>query len=99
MRAITITLDEKLIWFVKQRAKDQRTSPEKVVEVMIRVSFETRLKRLYSHYIQGEYSLGRLAKELGMTSWEVVHLLEERGWATHNLPVASSRQEVFYDSE
>jgi predicted HTH domain antitoxin len=92
MRAITVTLDENLIWFVRQQAKDQRTSPEKVVEEMIRVSFETRLKRLYSHYIQGEYSLGRLAKELGMTTWEVVHLLEERGWATHNLPVAPSRQ-------
>ena len=92
MRAITITLDEKLTWFVDQQAKDQRTSPEKVVEEMIRGSFEIRLERLYSHYIQGEYSLGRLAKELGMTTWEVVHLLEERGWATHNLPIASGRQ-------
>jgi len=92
MRAITVTLDEKLVWFVNRQAEDQRISPEKVVEEMIRVSFEARLKRLYSHYVQGEYSLGRLAKELGVTTWEVVHLLEERGWATHNLPVASSRQ-------
>jgi|GEM_PF-1184291 len=92
MRTITVTLEEKLEHFVKQQAESQRISPAKAIEDMVRVGFETRLKQLYSRYVQGEYSLGRLAKELGLTTWDVVHLLEERGWATHNLPTASGHQ-------
>ena len=47
---------------------------------------DLRLQELYKRYIQGEYSFGRLAQEVGMTTWELTHLLEEHGWATHNLP-------------
>lgn len=38
---------------------------------------------------QGEISFGRLAQELGITTWELSHLLEERGWTAHNLPSAA----------
>ena len=80
--------------FVKRQAEGQRISPARAIEEMVRVSFEERLKQIYSRYARGEYSLGRLAKELGLTTWEVVHLLEERGWATHNLPTASGHQDL-----
>lgn len=91
MRAITVALDERLERFVEKQAEGQRISPAQAIEEMVRVGFEIRLEQLYSRYSRGEYSLGRLAKELGLTTWEVVHLLEERGWATHNLPTASGR--------
>lgn len=91
MRAITVTLGERLDRFVKQQAKGQNISPSQAIREMVRVGFETRLEQLYTRYVRGEYSLGRLAKELGLTTWEVVHLLEERGWATHNLPTAPTR--------
>ncbi|MDY7077972.1 MAG: hypothetical protein SXV54_13735 [Chloroflexota bacterium] len=92
MRTITVTLDDRLDRFVKQQAEGQRISPAQAVEEMVLIGFETRLEQLYSRYSRGEYSLGRLAKELGLTTWEVVHLLEERGWATHNLPTAPRHQ-------
>jgi len=34
---------------------------------------------------QGECSLGYLAEQLGISSWEAVHLLEERGLRVTNL--------------
>ena len=52
----------------------------------LRAGFELRLQERYERYVQGEYSFGRLAQEMGMTTWELTHLLEERGWATYNLP-------------
>lgn len=48
--------------------------------------FETRLRELYARYRRAECSFGYLAEALGMTTWELTHLLEERGWVTHNLP-------------
>jgi len=91
MKTITITLDERLNRFVEQQAIVRRVSLPQTVEEMVRIGFETRLEQLYSRYSRGEYSLGRLAKELGLTTWDVVHLLEERGWPTHNLPTAPDR--------
>lgn len=50
--------------------------------------FETLLKEHYQRYRHGEISLGRLAQELGVTSWELTHLLEDRGWPVCNLSEA-----------
>jgi hypothetical protein len=92
VKAIAVSLEERLERFVKRQAEDQRVSPAQAIEEMVRAGFEAHLEQLYSQYARGEYSLGRLAKELGLTTWEVVHLLEERGWDTHNLPAAPSHQ-------
>jgi predicted HTH domain antitoxin len=53
---------------------------------LVSLGFETLLQKLYSRYRRGEISFGRLAQELGVTTWELSHLLEERGWPTYNLP-------------
>jgi hypothetical protein len=49
------------------------------------LSFEEKLEELYNQFQRGECSLGYLAEQLGITTWETVHLLEERGWHTSNL--------------
>jgi hypothetical protein len=48
--------------------------------------FETRLQELYARYRHAECSFGYLAEALGITTWELAPLLEERGWVPHNLP-------------
>jgi hypothetical protein len=48
--------------------------------------FELSLEQCYQRYRQGEISFGRLAQEMGITSWELNHLLDERGWPVYNLP-------------
>jgi predicted HTH domain antitoxin len=50
--------------------------------------FDLHLKVRYQRYRRGEISLGRLAQELGVISWELTHLLESRGWPVYNLPEA-----------
>ena len=54
---------------------------------MRRVAIElTLLRELYARYRRAECSFGYLAEALGMTTWELAHLLEERDWVMHNLP-------------
>lgn len=47
--------------------------------------FEQKRRDLYRVYQEGEISLGFLAEKLGMTTWQVHHLLEERGWLAANV--------------
>jgi len=47
--------------------------------------FEQKLQSLYQAYQEGEISLGYLAEKLGMTTWQLYHFLEERGWRTANV--------------
>jgi predicted HTH domain antitoxin len=54
--------------------------------VPVNLGFEMRLREYYQRYPRGEISFGRMAEELGVTSWELSHLLEEHGWTPHNLP-------------
>jgi hypothetical protein len=86
MTVLTLELDEQLSRFVQHQAAEKKATPTQVAAEILRAGFELRLQELYKRYIQGEFSFGRLASEMGMTTWELTHLLEERGWATHNLP-------------
>jgi predicted HTH domain antitoxin len=53
---------------------------------LVTLGFEAYIQELYHRYRRGEISFGRLAQELGITTWELSHLLEEQGWPAHNLP-------------
>ena len=55
-----------------------------LTELVLR-GFEQKLSELYEEFQQGEISLGYLAEQLGISSWEAVHLLKERGLRTTNL--------------
>ncbi|MBC8263910.1 MAG: hypothetical protein H8E47_07275 [Anaerolineales bacterium] len=70
----------------KQWAESKQISPEMAVQELVALGFETRLRELYACYRRAECSFGYLAEALGMTTWELTHLLEERGWVSHNLP-------------
>ena len=52
----------------------------------IDLGLEHILTARYQLYRQGKLSFGRLAQDLGVTTWELSHLLEERGWPAYNLP-------------
>jgi predicted HTH domain antitoxin len=71
---------------VEYWARTKQISLEQAVQELIALGFETRLRELYARYRRAECSFGYLAEALGMTTWELTHLLEERDWVTHNLP-------------
>lgn len=88
MQSVTITLNQPISQFVSYRSRDQKVQPRETVMELVTLGFETLLKDHYQRYRRGEISLGRLAQELGVTSWELTHLLEGRDWPVYNLPEA-----------
>ena len=60
--------------------------PTPAILELVTLGFETLLKEQHQRYRRGEISLGRLAQELGVTSWELTQLLETRDWPVYNLP-------------
>ncbi len=65
-----------------------KVSQNELCGVFSALGFETLLQKRYHRYRQGEISFGRLAQELGVTTWELSHLLDEHGWPVYNLPSA-----------
>jgi hypothetical protein len=88
MGSIVITLEQPISQFVDQQSRDRNVPPQQMVMELVALGFETLLQERYQRYRQGEISFGRLAQELGITTWELSHLLEERGWPIYNLPSA-----------
>lgn len=86
---ITVELEKPIQAFVAHQANEHKISQEEAVADLVRVGFDVKLTELHSRYARGEYSFGRLAQELGVTVWELTHLLEERGLQTFNLPLAA----------
>lgn len=86
MKTIEIELAPPVDRLVEHWARSEQISSEQAVQELITLGFETRLRELYARYRRAECSFGYLAEALGMTTWELTHLLEERGWVTHNLP-------------
>ena len=90
MQSVVVTLDSPISQFVDRRSRERRTSLQQTVMELVSLGFNTLLHERYDTYHRGEISFGRLAQDLGITGWELNHLLEERGWSVHNLPMATS---------
>lgn len=88
MESILVTLDRPISRFVDHRSRERHTSPQQTVLELVTLGFDTLLYERYDRYRRGDISFGRLAQDLGITAWELSHLLEERGWPVHNLPAA-----------
>jgi predicted HTH domain antitoxin len=89
MQLIDVKLKRPISQFVDHQSREHEVSPEETVAELLTLGFDTLLRERYERYQRGEISFGGLAKELGITTWELSHLLEERGWAAHNLPSAA----------
>ena len=86
MPSVDITLERPISQFVERKSQERHISPQETVAELVALGFETLLEKLYRRYKRGEISFGRLAQEVGVTTWELSHLLEEHGWPTYNLP-------------
>ena len=93
MQPIAITLERPISQFVDRKSQSSNVSPQQAVMELVTLGFETHLQAMYHHYRRGEVSFGRLAQELGITTWELNHLLEDRGWPAHNLPSSAQPPE------
>lgn len=89
MSLVSIILEKPISRFVERKSQERHISPQETVAELVALGFETLLEKLYQRYRLGEISFGRLAQELGVTTWELGYLLEERGWPAYNLPSTS----------
>jgi predicted HTH domain antitoxin len=64
---------------------DAKTRESRLLLELVMRGFEQKLLELYEEFQKGECSLGYLAEQLGVSPWEAVHLLEERGLRVTNL--------------
>ncbi len=55
-----------------------------VNEFLVR-GFDQKFMELYEDFSRGDCSLGYLAEQLGITTWEAYELLEKKGLRTSNL--------------
>lgn len=86
METVAITLERPISQFVDRQSRDHNVSPQQTVAELVSLGFETLLQKLYNRYRRGQISFGRFAQELGATTWELNHLLEDQDWSVHNLP-------------
>jgi predicted HTH domain antitoxin len=86
MESVVITLDRPISEYVDRQSQSRNVSRQQTIMELVNLGFEMRLREYYQRYRRGEISFGRMAEELGVTSWELSHLLEEHGWTPHNLP-------------
>ncbi|MEA3349222.1 MAG: hypothetical protein U9Q82_01220 [Chloroflexota bacterium] len=89
MQEITIKLKQPVSQFVEHQSQKRRIPHQETIIELVTMGFESLLRDRYRRYRQGEISFGRLAHELGITTWELSHLLDERDWPAYNLPAAT----------
>ncbi len=85
MAVVTIEIQENVAQYVQARERIEQLGKADIFADLIRSGFEQKLKKLYKTYQEGEISFSYLAEQLGMTTWQTYHLLEERGWRTANI--------------
>lgn len=86
METVAVTLERPISQFVDRQSRERNVPPQQAIAELVSLGFETLFQKLYDRYHRGEISFGRLAQELGVTTWELSSLLEERGWPAYNLP-------------
>ena len=76
-----------VVGVIRSKLEEERTrrEPSPVVVELLARGFEQKLMELYQEFQHGECSLGYLAEQLGVGTWELYHILEERGLKTTNL--------------
>lgn len=86
MQSVLVTLEKPISQFVDQHSRERQISPQQTVMELVALGFNALLDERYEKFRRGEISFGRFAQDLGITSWELSHLLEDRGRAVYNLP-------------
>jgi hypothetical protein len=76
---------DEILKIIKNKITPGEIEQSPILLEFLILGFEQKLKELYEEFQRGGSSLGYLADQLGISPWEAVHLLEERGLRTTNL--------------
>jgi len=70
--------------FLSRRLEEGKLDQAGWLELLAR-GFEGKLAELYEQFQQGECSLDYRAERLGVTTWDLYELIEQRGMRTTNV--------------
>jgi len=70
---------------IRDKYGEKKVGESEIVREFIARGFEQKIMELYSYLKSGECSLGYLAEQLGISTWEAYDLLEKKGLRTTNL--------------
>ena len=87
---VTIKISDEVAKYIAKSTTKYNKSVDEVVNELLKIGFERKLKILYRQYRNGEISLGWMAQELGLSVRDTYDLLERR-----NLPLSAGVDRVF----
>lgn len=87
---VTIKISDEVAKYVAKSTAKYNKSVDEVVNELLKIGFERKLKILYKRYRSGEISLSWMAQELGLSVRDAYDLLEKR-----NLPLSAGVDRVF----
>ncbi len=70
---------------IREKYGEKKIGESEIVREFILRGFEQKLEELYEDFKSGECSLGYLAEQLGISTWEAYDILEKRKLRTTNL--------------
>ncbi|MDI6886829.1 MAG: hypothetical protein QMD22_10935 [archaeon] len=70
---------------IQEKYGEKKVGESEIVREFIVRGFEQKLMELYEVFKRGECSLGYLAEQLEISTWEAYDLLEKKGLRTTNL--------------
>lgn len=85
MAMVTVELQDDIAQYIRNRVRRENLAESEIVAELVHSGFDLRLRSLYRLYQEGEIGLSYMAEQLGVTTWRLYHLLEERGLRTANI--------------
>ena len=85
MGGIVLDRNDEMLKIIEKKIAHEEIDKSPILLELLTLGFEQKLRELYEEFQRGESSLGYIADQLGISSWETVDLLEKRGLRTTNL--------------
>jgi predicted HTH domain antitoxin len=70
---------------IREKYGEKKVDESEMARALMVRGFEQKLMELYEDFKSGVCSLGYLAEQLGISTWEAYDILEKKGLRTTNL--------------
>lgn len=85
MIQITIDEAEPIGQFILAKARESGKSLDEVAREITQEGFETAVRSLHDRFMNGEFSQGAMADQLGISRIDLIHLLDSMGLPATNV--------------
>jgi hypothetical protein len=76
MIQLMIDENEPMGQFILAKARESGKSPNEIAKETTQEAFEASVRLLHAQFMQGEFSQGAMADQLGISRLDLIHLLD-----------------------